>query len=156
AKSSMPERLRQLYAVLGNDPLLIQESLARPALVDRLARNFFAYDATLHAKSRQEAQALREDLARGRLDPRLEHPGRSVVDLVRVDAAEGAGKSAGRGRSPARVKDDPSRLELQPDAFDRYRALLPERVGEIGPVQEERDAFVMRVVLSRAKDETRV
>src|SRR2546428_13816723 len=44
ANSRMPERLRQLYAVLGNDPFLILESLARPALVDRLARNFFAYD----------------------------------------------------------------------------------------------------------------
>src|SRR5262245_31932345 len=34
--SRMPERLRELYAALGNDPFLIQECLARPALVDRL------------------------------------------------------------------------------------------------------------------------
>lgn len=33
-----PEVLRELWAALGNDPLVIAECLARPLLVDRLAR----------------------------------------------------------------------------------------------------------------------
>src|SRR5262245_64052981 len=52
AGTRMPERLRELYAALGNDSVLIQECLARPALVDRLSRHFFASDATIHAGPR--------------------------------------------------------------------------------------------------------
>src|SRR5258706_1435859 len=37
-----PERLREVYAALGNDTVLIQECFARPVLVDRLARGFFS------------------------------------------------------------------------------------------------------------------
>src|SRR6266850_6823664 len=45
----MPERLRQLYAALGNDPFFILECLARPALVERLTRSAFASDQEIHA-----------------------------------------------------------------------------------------------------------
>lgn len=43
----MPERLFELYRALGNDSVLIQECLARPVLVDRLARSYFASDQRL-------------------------------------------------------------------------------------------------------------
>jgi len=43
-RSRTPDRLRELFAALRNDPVVIQECLARPALVDRLARSFFASD----------------------------------------------------------------------------------------------------------------
>jgi len=39
--SKQPEVLRELWAALGNDPYLIAEMLARPALVERLARNWY-------------------------------------------------------------------------------------------------------------------
>ena len=48
--TAMPDRLRALYAALGNDSLLIEEALARPVLVDRLTGNFFAYDERSHAQ----------------------------------------------------------------------------------------------------------
>ena len=47
----MPERLQELYAALGNDAFLIKECLARPALVDRLAHNFYAFDPTMHVSA---------------------------------------------------------------------------------------------------------
>jgi len=59
--SRMPERLRELYAALGNDSLLVRGSLARPALVDRLARNFYAYDSRIHAQEQREAERIREE-----------------------------------------------------------------------------------------------
>ncbi len=37
----MPDRLLEIYAALGNDPFLIQECVARPALAGRLARSFY-------------------------------------------------------------------------------------------------------------------
>ncbi len=46
-----PGRLWELFAALGNDPVLIRECLARPILVNRLTRNFSASDETYDSKS---------------------------------------------------------------------------------------------------------
>src|SRR5882672_1758965 len=48
----MPERLRELYAALGNDPFLIKECLARATLVDRLARDAFVLSVALNESPR--------------------------------------------------------------------------------------------------------
>ena len=45
-----PEVLRELFAALGNDPLVIAECLARPALADRLLTNWYAYDQRIHGE----------------------------------------------------------------------------------------------------------
>jgi N-acetylneuraminic acid mutarotase len=45
AHSRMPERLLEIYAVLDNDPVKVQECFVRPLLVDRLARSFLDGDA---------------------------------------------------------------------------------------------------------------
>ncbi len=79
-----PDRLRELYRALGDDPFLIQECLVRPQLAEHLARGRFGYDANIHAAARAEAEALRESLARGALDPRLDHP-RRVVEARDAD-----------------------------------------------------------------------
>src|SRR6185437_2428270 len=39
-----PEMLRSLWAALGDDPLAVAETLARPVLAERLARSFQASD----------------------------------------------------------------------------------------------------------------
>ncbi|HEX8282897.1 MAG TPA: carboxypeptidase regulatory-like domain-containing protein [Pyrinomonadaceae bacterium] len=44
-ETRQPEVLRELWRALGDDPFVIAEVLARPALVDRLARNSFDADA---------------------------------------------------------------------------------------------------------------
>ncbi|MCH7781137.1 MAG: hypothetical protein IH848_09835, partial [Acidobacteria bacterium] len=54
----MPERLEELFAALGNDPLLVRECLARPALVNRLTRNFFRTDERIHGRIAEDAQRL--------------------------------------------------------------------------------------------------
>src|SRR5437867_1672412 len=63
-QSRMPQRLRELYSALRNDPFTIQECLARPVLADRLTRSFFAQDRIIHA-ARTESEGLRQDLAEG-------------------------------------------------------------------------------------------
>lgn len=55
--SKKPEVLRELFAALGNDPFVIAECLARPALSDRLARSFYAHDQTIHGELKQRAEA---------------------------------------------------------------------------------------------------
>ena len=61
-QTRMPERLRALYAALGNDPFLVLECLARPTLVDRLTHSFFAFDGRFHERQRADAEELRRNL----------------------------------------------------------------------------------------------
>lgn len=116
----MPERLRELFDLLGNDPFLIEECLARQVLVNRLVRNFFAFDPRIHAEARRQAEALRDGLASGRIDPALGHPARRVTTLIRKQAT-----AAGRS---AEVGGDSENGIWESD---------------------EREAFVVRVVLER-------
>jgi len=51
------EVLRELFAALGNDPFIIAECLARPALADRLLANWYAYDQRIHTELTQRVQA---------------------------------------------------------------------------------------------------
>ncbi len=52
-----PAVLRELFAALDDDPALIAECLARPALADRLARRYYAADPRLHSAVRARAEA---------------------------------------------------------------------------------------------------
>src|SRR5438093_6733188 len=42
--TKQPEVLRELFEALGNDPLIIAECVARPALVERLMAKFYSHD----------------------------------------------------------------------------------------------------------------
>lgn len=54
----MPDRLRELFAALDDDAVLIHECLVRAILVERLTRNFFAGDSRSHADDPQIAWEL--------------------------------------------------------------------------------------------------
>jgi N-acetylneuraminic acid mutarotase len=149
AGTRFPERLETIYGALGRDPNLILECLARPVLVDRLSRNFFATDERIHAAAREEADGLRRLLLAGSLDTAAEHPFRQVVELEEVespmDRREPPSVASG---APLDSERAVRRLELEPDEFRRWRGRAPRRVGEIGPVVEEREAFVLTVALA--------
>jgi N-acetylneuraminic acid mutarotase len=49
-----PDRLQEIFQALGNDPFLIQECVARPAVVARLARHFFASDSRFEGGGQRE------------------------------------------------------------------------------------------------------
>jgi N-acetylneuraminic acid mutarotase len=56
-----PAILRELFAALHDDPMLVAECLARPVLADRLLHNWYSSDTQLHAEAREKAeQALKE------------------------------------------------------------------------------------------------
>ena len=139
ARTRMPARLTELFAALDNDPLLIQECLVRPVLVDRLARNAFASDPAIHVESRARALEVRAELSKGTLDPRKEHPSRSLTELRRGVGSEGQ-------HTLART------IDLEPDEFDRWRESAPAQVGEVGPLWDEDETYAVRVVLEEAAD----
>src|SRR4029077_3132029 len=55
--TKQPEVLQELFEVLGNDPFVIAECLARPALAERLIANWYAYDQRIHGDLKQRAEA---------------------------------------------------------------------------------------------------
>ena len=55
--TKQPEMLRELFQALGNDPFVIAECLARPALAERLLTNWYAYDQQIHGEGKQRAEA---------------------------------------------------------------------------------------------------
>src|SRR5205823_11624069 len=50
-----PEVLRELLEAFGNDPFIIAECLARPALAERLLTSWYAYDQGIHGELRTRA-----------------------------------------------------------------------------------------------------
>src|SRR5215208_3910508 len=54
--TKQPEVLRELFQTLGNDPFVIAECLARPALAERLLTNWYSYDQTIHSDVKHRAE----------------------------------------------------------------------------------------------------
>ena len=155
-QSQLPARLDALYTALGNDPFLIQECLARPILVDRLSRSFFDSDERIHGRRRGEAERLRDSLVRGDLAIETEHPARRVVEIVRNHQEGRALPIQPRVLGVATGPEGTTVLELPPGEFSEVRGRAPEHVGEVGPVQEEPGAFVIRTVLADDEGKTKV
>src|SRR6266480_2763882 len=85
--TKQPEVLRELFEALGNDPFVIAEAMARPALADRLLRNWYAGDQTIHGDLRHRAEA---DL---KAHPTVEEMKRTSgkyiqIELVKSDRAD--------------------------------------------------------------------
>src|SRR4029077_16132001 len=57
--TKQPEVLREIFAALGNDPFVIAECLARPALSERLVTNVYANDQKFHGELRQRVESWR-------------------------------------------------------------------------------------------------
>jgi N-acetylneuraminic acid mutarotase len=147
AQTRNPERLGELYAALNDDPVLIQECLARPALVDRLVADWYAFDSKIHADERRAAERLQGDLKDGSIDPLAEDPRRRVVEL---NTSAQSGDQSDRN-PPA----GDSRYTVKPEQLDRFRTLMPRQLGRFGKVREERKRFVVRVPLETAVDRIR-
>src|SRR5882724_9604174 len=55
--TKQPGVLRELFAVLGNDPFVIAECLARPVLAERLLTELYAHDQRFHGELKRRAEA---------------------------------------------------------------------------------------------------
>jgi hypothetical protein len=61
--SKQPEVLRELFEALENDPFVIAECLARPALAERLLRSCYTRDERIHGQTRERWLAAAESRA---------------------------------------------------------------------------------------------
>src|SRR5581483_8065583 len=86
-QTRQPEVLQELFDALGNDPFIIAECLARPALADRLVTNWYACDQRIHGDLKQRAEAeLHMSHGRG-IDQMKELSGKySEIELIKTEA----------------------------------------------------------------------
>ena len=134
SQTRAPETLARLFAALDNDPRLIAETLARQVLVNRLARDWYALDAGLHADTHDRA---RQALAAST----------SVADWIALGGVRQ--RSVWVLDSGVQVEADASRSEivLDREQWAEQTSRLAERVGSALPLgrfselAEESDAF---------------
>ncbi len=89
-----PDTLRELHRALGDDPLVIAECLARPALVERLIRNWYAHDERFHGELKDRAE--RELLTRNTAHELRQTSGEyAEVEWAREESAEASRRGAG-------------------------------------------------------------
>src|SRR5437870_467228 len=55
--TKQPDILREVFAALGNDPGVIAECVARPALAERLVESLYAHDSRFHGELKRRAEA---------------------------------------------------------------------------------------------------
>ena len=157
AGSRSPEILRELFAALGNDPALIAETLARPALADRVIRNAYALDDRMHGATRIRAEKA---IARtGDLESLVRTGGeRTEATWVRA-GARGAGRSE-PGPEPETILLESGewnrRLESLAAAFGtgpdavHDPARLPS--GRFSGLQQDADRFYVSEIREAAED----
>jgi hypothetical protein len=96
AEQLQPEVLHELFEALGNDPFVIAECLARPALSERLVTNFYAHDQRFHGELKRRAEA---ELRTHRTVKQMKQTSGkySEIELVRSDSGE---EEANHGAEP--------------------------------------------------------
>ncbi len=110
-QTAYPERLREIYRALGNDPVLIGECFVRPVLTQRLTDNFFDQDERIQSDVRTRVERLRADLDLGVASPRDGGNAPDIRELSReeLDAwrpALGSVEEDGRGFTVRRLLDE--------------------------------------------------
>src|SRR6266481_3849605 len=119
--TKQPGVLRELFAVLGNDPFVIAECLARPVLAERLLTELYAHDSRFHGELKRRAEAdlrthpsVREMKQTSGMYTEMEWIKSDSADLVPSDAPgvvatplfatanpSGGGRGVGRNVPPA-------------------------------------------------------
>lgn len=145
-ETKRPEQLKTLYELLGNDPRIIAETVARPILLNQRIRNFYANDPELHARERQIAEE----------------------QSAFIHGSEDM-KRAGAYREVVLQKDNGQRTDPSPDVVSlpndewssriaAMRSLFGPRIqtGMVSRLQEDADRFYVVAVLSSDSDRIRI
>jgi len=167
--TKQPEVLRELFAALGNDPFVIAECLARPALSERLATNFYAHDQRIHGELKRHAEA---DLRAHRSVRQMKQTSGkySEIELVRSDSApdeENHGTEPGLKMNSREWDENVQKLAAMFGGAKNGKARPQPRLSEgppitqiktgvITPLQEDDGRYYATIVLKKSKDHLRL
>ncbi len=138
-----PDILRELFAALGNDPVLIAETLARQTLADRLIHSWYANDDRFHGDLKARAEAALASC-------------KSVGCMKSMNANYVETTWRRRGDKPddrAVLLDADEwndHLDRLAGQFDTTADALPTR--KLSRLEETEDSFVVVAVLARDVD----
>src|SRR6266550_8684514 len=150
-----PEVLRELFEALGNDPFVIAECLVRPALADRLLRNWYAHDQRIHGELRKRAEAdLSAHLA---VEQMKQTSGKyREIELVRSDRSrEGASRGAEHGVKLNSHQWEQTVEKLAATFYNRGAASQTSEavpIGVLSPLQEEETSYYAMAVIAKTND----
>jgi N-acetylneuraminic acid mutarotase len=142
-----PQVLSELFAALGNDPLMIAETLARQSLADRLIQNWYRSDTRFHSDAKRRAEAALASCARAECMKAVGGDYSETTLRLRVDQAdttaephESAAIDLGADEWADYLNDLAATLDTTPQS-------LP--TGRLGALEETDEAFIARAVLER-------
>ena len=148
--TKQPDVLRELFEALGNDPFVIAECLARPALAERLLTSWYAHDQRIHGELRQRASA--ELQAHKTVDQMKQLSGKySEIELIRGDSGQ---EEESRGTDPG--------LRLNRREWDENLQKLAVMLGSApttqiktgirSPLQEDEARYYAIAIVTRSND----
>ncbi|PYK17647.1 MAG: hypothetical protein DME56_14855, partial [Verrucomicrobia bacterium] len=83
-----PDVLREVFTALGDDPFMVAECLARPALAGRLLTSWYSHDERIHGELKQRVEA--DLLAHPTLEQMKQLSGKyGEIELVKADGGKG-------------------------------------------------------------------
>nr|MCU0253214.1 kelch repeat-containing protein [Acidobacteriota bacterium] len=155
--SKQPDRLREMFAALGDDPVVIAECLARPLLAERLAREWYAFDQRFHGALEKRVEAEVASIASG-ADSKSAGGAYSEAILRRRTSPGAAGDAAASGSDGRDSLDADSWDELLRALADRFGVDDPSRIpiGIWSPLERTATDFEIQAVLERTPDSIRV
>jgi N-acetylneuraminic acid mutarotase len=155
--TKQPEVLGELFAALGNDPFVIAECLARPALASRLLTNWYAYDERIHGglKRRAEAQLGMH----GTMERMKQLSGMySEVELHRSNnVRDEAGSSAAHGVTLNSAEWEQTAQKLAATFTEQARKSPAEvyesiPIGKLSGLQDDETYYYATAVLTKTSD----
>ncbi len=154
-----PQRLRELFAALGNDPVAIAECLVRPQLVQKKLYNAYVWDKRQHGELKAKVEAA---LANADDESSVTASGGKSYRIAYV-------RQNGKTEDPARVplgnmlqKGLQEAIELDADAFARkVRTLTASETSNTDSastlhLHEMESAFVRETLLNQSDERLEV
>jgi hypothetical protein len=153
-----PEVLQELFEALGNDPFVIAECLARPALAERLLTSWYAYDQRIHGDVKQRAEAELQ------AHPSIEQMKRLGGKYTRNEFVKSDNSQEGTDRDADHAVKLDSRewdqnVQRLAATFNKSSAAEDYEsvpIGKLSPLQEDENRFYTTAVIEKGKDRLRV
>ena len=133
--TKQPEVLRELFEALGNDPSVVAECVARPALAERLVTNLYAHDQRIHGELKQRAEA---DLQVHNTVEQMKQTSGTYreIEFAKSDSGEAVGqthrlpnKQRADGAPALQRQDSTTQLKVKQPRMGRNRAQVIRNIG---------------------------
>jgi len=160
--TKQPGVLREIFAALGNDPFVIAECLARPALAERLLTNWYAYNQRIHGELKQRVEA--ELQAHNTVEQMKLTSGKySEIELLESDGTQDENNPAHKHAVELNASEWNETVQKLAAIFDRTAVaagVLPVKsapiteikTGVLSPLQEDDGRYYAMAVIEKTEE----